>query len=791
LTLPRVEIIGPTVKNVWLFGTVDAALEYEEPNKEQITALDAAETRRLWPDDDERPQFAYQMLKPNLPWRIITRPRAPRFSAAKQTAWLALTAPEAGWGAALGLNIGNGSALTLSGEFPAALTLDSVSVRHQLREIPCRWAVGEAGRFMIFLDKPLYGDALITLRGRFPAQSSGALTWHWPAIANQLPAAGELLFLRDANFAAEFQLPEGLQTEAVDSASAAARHWSSVYPREGNLSQAPMLPAFLAVGKPSAMPVELHWRPNPLQWEATLVTVVERRADGWWLNWDLLGNLKSGELEQLEVLLPDQCRELGGTQPLVTTDLASTALGGERRLLLRPAKPWTGAWRQRISCPLAGTPDQAVQIPKLRVVGCDQVTELLILPRRHQGRQLDWQLQGYAGAELPAGYVPPSPADALPAPYRVVGPKTSAGLRAVDIAADVPQVRLADYVLNWQAGQEFSGTARFDLEPAGARTCRLVLPPDYELCAGAADGTWLPWTPLAGNEWEVPIAEPHLPQRITVIFRGRLPEAPDKTRQNIAAPWIKDWEVEQTMWTIWTPRASHAPRTETGEPFNWEQLQLQRLEAIFAQLNSGVSALAELLPNERTVWYRSWERRLELSRALLNDALIARRDDARYESTIQQLGVLDKQYAEFRNRRAGGGLRAAEPQEFLSPAEVWSWRGPADSVPWCRRIAGSARSLEIFWTPTAPPPWQRVSWPAAATLLAMAAGGVFTARTKWGAWPGQHPSVMLFLAAGVWWTWFQPREMAVLLAVLALLTIRPRRAAEAGEQSVAAAALAP
>ncbi|MDX1962450.1 MAG: hypothetical protein SFX18_04810 [Pirellulales bacterium] len=802
LTPPQCEVIGQTIKSAWLFGSVDSSLNHRELSQTPQVEIPPREIQRLWPEESTAPQFVYNWQKPPSDWRLEISPRDPQISLARESTHIALARPLANWSSTLSLTIADGAVWRLAGTLPTNFELEHVVVRQDRQTVPCRWARGAPGHFSLFFESPVGGELIVALHGRQSLAETRGTYWSWIGVQEQTAQVRELLVEHAANLHAQVQIPAGFTklTAAETTAARQAAQQATDESWPSALSALIPLPGLRAINAGS--PVRLEWRANSPTGQIQVITQLDRRGDGWWVVWDLLGQLPQGELAQLECQLPAICRELGELSPNTPIELSPAVPGGERYLTLRPATAWQGTWRQRLTCRLSKSPEQLLQVPRLQIFGGLSTPELLVLPRRCLGKPVDWQLPNLTPAKLPSDYLPALSDTSQPLVFQLNRDGGAVSLRATEQSADQPRVSLADHAVFWDGNTGYSGKVIFYLEPAGQGTCILELPPGAELRQGITDGTWLPWKRLGDRRWEVRLASALVPQQLSVVYTLPALNIDEHNLLRFAAPYIQDWPVQRALWTVGLPGTAGRLRLTTGEMRTPEQLQIERLAATIAICEKHLPALRELAPAEKRLWSDPWRERLRQARGMLEMAVRGRQDDPRYEVTTEELARL----AERMSR-----LQTAVPELTSEPAALPGMAplSPANAVGWPlwsavdlqisqAVVAASpdspatsalarlmARPISTARQPEAdgnyPPTMTARLEPPTVSNLAASFGGLaamLLATTalsltlaRWPEWnlASRHPWLVFLLAGCAWWLWLRPREIAVGLLVLGVL----------------------
>lgn len=791
LSLPRCEILGHTVKAQWLLGTVDPSLEYQEQGVGPgLRPIDQAMVQRVWGGDPGRPTFAYQLLRPNLQWKLVTQPREPLVQSTTAEAWLSAAQEQLDWGCQSQIEISNGSQLILRGKLAEDWLPDRVIVRQQQQELTQRWSIGSDRQLSIFLESPLYGEASILLLGKraLPTQTNAA--WNWPQWQGQLPRSAQLLFERDAGTL--FRLtarPNWTEVPREDWSKQLAA-WPKEYRQVNKLAAVERLPQALWSGKPGPQPLPLRLVPNHPTGALDLsVELIQREKNNWRALVQLHGSLHSGQLDRLELALPPTCREIKIAKALATATIEQDA-AQERTLILRPAVPLSGEWDLAWEHHLEFEPGQPVSWPHLRPRTKLALRQFAILPNSEESRSPVWRINGLKQIEFDQAHAAIVQGRGTQLYELGEGPTWAEYLphRAGDTT---PEVVLASHSLGRQNAEQVIGVSTWDFLPEGATRVILALPPDCELLQGRIDGLNLAWRKLNSAElqarlaereaeiiitndspppttmYEVTLVNQFLPQRLSAVYRYAGSSNTDA--RNVSLPTVWNLAVRKSRLQFWQP-AADASAPELAELRSWdESLTLDYLQ-VGALLQPTLQRNNEATQSWRQIWERRF--RIQAQHLLLTQFDTDQATAAKLDSDAET-----KQRTQLADLRKLHGISSEAASPRLSAGDVWQAFGLPQTSANYRVVYGNIAAAELAEPALPAHDWRRLAMLLAAGLLSATMLAVVAARTGWGNWPGRHPTASLLVTSLLWLIYLQPREFAILLAVLAILTWAVKRRA--------------
>jgi hypothetical protein len=496
--------------------------------------------------------------------------------------------------------------------------------------------------------------------------------------------------------------------------------------------------------------------------------VALRRAGGKWnVEAALRTEVADGELDELWLDISDRLVEPFQLDP--PADYAVQTVPGQarRRLVIRPARPLSGQTTFVLRAPLATPTGEPVAVADVVPLEMDDLEHYLVVPVQAEGQRFVWQPSGVQGASLPdEPSLPPVGDEAVV--WRVVAPRYAVSLRLSESLAAVPaQVHLADIHLAWDASGACRGLAAFDLEPAGLSSCLLELPAPYRLVQARVGGLPATLIALDSDRWRLALGPAQLPQRVEVLFDGRL-ELHDAARRTLAAPRLAGVSVERTLWTLYPPPGEglhHVP----SENITAASQQLSRYEAASRMLERGADVVVEQSRQDIERWYLPWARRLAVLRESL---LAASRGLPLAPSDLERMEAVARQQQDVEQRLKVAHLPGLAP---TSPGarELWELVQPGRASVVRRTFTGAGAGkidLEIEPPPSSP---RNLRW-LAAVAFALAAVILFALawRGRLGDWLLRWPHAVGVLAGLAWWLWLTPSALGwlvVLVSVVAAL----------------------
>lgn len=753
LRLPRLEVSGARAARRWMALSVDPLLQFKEQPGGDARLLPAGEFAGAWPSRT-RPTAAYSVPRGELPLAIVTEPRETR-TTVDQVLTMAVGEGQLGvrWDVVLQTTSGSNYELSLDG--PANLHVESVTLFEDAAQHVTRWSQDNAGRITVFLDGPLSGTQQLTLAGTIPVAVTSRVAL--PRLSVQAAEARKLQVnvYRSPAVLVELEDLHDLAPPAGDAQPAPRPDLGS--PVAALTARGPDPGGFLKL------------RPNSPETEGVLAVTLQRENDAWVAEADFLLRVADGLVDTIRLDVPLQWNEPYQLEPPLAHEVFTIPGESRRQLLIRPATPIKDHLRVRVRGRLGLAGGERMRVPDISAAWVGKLERFVVLPAQLELQQVEWETVGLRSAPLPEDFQKPLPAPETFTSYQVVGDRFQAALKSVERMSGVPQVRLADIHVAWRADGSCHGTAAFDVEPAGSKTCLLYVPSQLSLVHAAVTGLPAIMEPAGQDRWQVSLGSSELPQHIEVLFRGQMADNGWTDGDwRFEAPSIIDLEVERTLWTVYAPpQAGAADARSAQNRATPAQLELWRTKNVALMLNLASDAAADQLPEDIVRWYRPWQGRFERSRAIIRAdylAAAAGRPD-REENEAQ---ALEQEQAGVVRRL--GMLGSAKPRAAIGychqPSEILPAEHIGERTTLCT-FRGSAGQkgparLDLQYAETWTGDLSRRILAALALLFVGLAGGWLAERASW---PTISPASAAMIVGLAWWLACHPSLLG--LAVFA------------------------
>ncbi len=763
LRLPLLEVTGARTARRWLAVSVDPGLQHEQQGADRLQAVAVPMFMSAWGPAKSEPLAAYSLPTAEPAWSIGTRP-APTRTTAEQTLTVHVghAAAQVLLEAQLVCQPGPRYQYRLLDAGP--LEIGRISVVEQTAERPARWARGPGGEVVVFLNGPAAGQHTLSLRGRLPVPASGPLIIPLLRVEAEESRPMVVQILRDAAVRVDIAQATGLsETDPVS-------------PEDGREPVGRLVKCFRAQG-PARPLLSLTVKPNQPQIRAEQITSLRCEGEAWEAEAEFRVTVAGGVADEFRLEVPATWPGPYKVQASGAVRLFEMAGTGCRELVVRPRAAVEDAYRFRVTGPLALSPGDRPSVPRIVLAQAELTRHRLVLPVQSQLKPLSWETRGLVRDQLPDDYPVPAAARDSLVTYQVVHEPFRTILRSLGQVSGVPQVHLADVFLAWRSDGTCHGVTAFDLEPAGLAECPLDLPDGFRLVQVALDG--LPATPAVHgeNRFAVPLGLSTLPQRLEVVFDGRLSGPDSDGIRRFPLPRLGDLPVRQMLWTIAGPSGSTTRHPNSMAPWEQELLRLRHL--------SDVVDLVADFPDEEPAsaarWYLPWARRWRASFDEAQRLVALAKDPGAAQATRADLEAL-----RGRQRQAAERLKATDMW-----SQVWSETAIASTMTDIflrtvdrpeRAIRGSAEggvgAISLVCRAQRPAQGLRPIVDALVVLgltlaLAAAVGRPTVAKML-----SQWPHLVGIVAGAAWWWWLTPSLVGAVVATasaVGLLHIAWRR----------------
>ena len=632
LNLPHLAAVGPRRRQRFFAVSIDPALRADRAEGEGFEEVPTADYMAAWGQDANVPNLSYRQTNSELAWSLPIRIAAPRVSASEAlTVEFHRNRAEAELLVDLKSEIG--STFQLIVRAPEALDVELVSTA--VEPLVRRWTRLPSGDIAVFLDGAMTGAQQLRLRGTIPTPAKGKF---------MIPDIAMIGCETTSRRIEIYRRPSVLVTPRIDDA------FVDHPPDEPQTATASRRLVAVISGEAVQRALSVQLAKNQPHAEVTLVTSLNRKEDTWQAEIDCLLEVQQGVVDLLKLQVPSQWDNSLNIDPPLPHRIVASRGQRPAMLIIRPSAAVDDQLRLKITRAMEITSGQRVTAPTITAIDVQQSRSFIRLPDLAANQRLEWETRELLPSVLPDAMLEDEVTDPSQAAtvYEVVGNNSQAVLRSANKGNRVPIVWLADVHVVLHASDEYDAVATFDLDPAGAESCPLDIPQDYELIrvrVGEQPAT------LRRNQhghWDVLLGASDLPHRIEVVYR-RQPHADSSTRSDwqLAAPSLGTLAVEHTLWTVQVvPGLSIEqanPSVDTEQAIAFDLLRLESLESSFV---AAADAQVDHPIDELSRWAEPWLRRWHVARRGLERQVVqspSRRDDPALRAEIR---LVDTEHAQ-------------------------------------------------------------------------------------------------------------------------------------------------
>ncbi|MCO6454290.1 MAG: hypothetical protein J5I93_03155 [Pirellulaceae bacterium] len=797
ISLPELEAVADRKTRRWAAVTCAASLQLATPDAPLPATLEPARFAQAWSGTPLAPDQAWQL--DNLPagWTFSTRFPAAVAVVDQQTR---VTVGREALQLHYSATIENpaGAAAASQFELPADLELLEVAAETDTGRQPLDHFQGTNRRLTVFWTPaaPAFSDdsppaVRMLLTGRIPVRRRQRFELPLVRPLDSQVRSQRVDIYRLPNAQAKIERLRGLadQTAQTEAAFESGRG-RLVASLVGAAADPPIV-------DPGGV---LTVTPNVPQRTARLVTRLDRVDGQWWAELDYRVEVRGGLLDLVRLEVPPEWSgpfEFSEPIPHSVQTLPGTS---RRHLVIFPRSAVADTFSFRFRGSLVSNPNETDGLPDFLPLDVERAERFLIVPTAFNETPIEWVPSGLQPAAWPAG-LPELPSSDY-AIYRIVGARPRVTMRQGESTVDRPRVLLADIRFGWHSGGDLAGVATFDLQPAGKSAVTVRLPAGFEVVQArvgdrpAGLTAVAPETATASADdtlWRVSLATERLPQRLELVFQGRLPLADRAASWELPAPQLVGLPVERTMWTV---RVVDSDRTfalgeRQAEVTAATQLAL-RTRHLAGLLEATSPHLADSTQQEVDLWYGLWAARLAAARNQLGSEPAGDgASEAGEPAPDDWLPQLDARQAELAAR--------------LKTAALWDqWRQApprlqeaADS--WQRAVTPEATVLSGTWPSgvdglrleVVPP--RRADWIGRLAQAALVLGLAWLiwaglARGLMQSWLAPSPQVAGILLGLGWWFFLWPAAIGWLIVAYSVCGVF-RRPWQATRQSSTASTI--
>jgi hypothetical protein len=771
---PQVEVQNFPAGKRWLAVSVDPQLEFSLPRstedawfKPETESLPVAEFLKAWGIAASTPAAACRWGD-NTDWRLAVKPREP-VVVAEPTVDIGFDRDRVEVDFSAELNVVSGYLFQYRLDCPEQFAVQSLSVKKDGNEMVGRWTRDD-GAITVFLTSAVEGRHKLELHGSASLEGKSTLTIPKAIIEKVSTESTLVRIYRRLGVLLEITPPADAETlsQNPETEPAALGRLVRAYrvadrsPSLGDVVLEPNHPVFEAK--------QLLWlRQEDRQWRAG----VEYRVQ-----------VHQGVVDEFQCEVSPSW--VGPFATDSTADLrVADSPGQRRRLTIIPRRAIKGEYAFGFEGLLKFEPGERPAMPDVELRRTGEVFRLAALPRMVQGQETLWEVSHLRDAKLPqafAGAIDPLQFNVLEA----TGERPEAVLRQQEQNNASPRIALADIQLAWQTDGAWRAVAAFDLVPGGISTCPLQLPPGSELVSASIDGIPARAQPAKQGGRQFDLHSDRLPQRVTVVYRGTMPDADGPGTRDFAAAMLGEIPVEQTIWTVSSPTCfalGESAEKDLIREAEREWLRLQRLDDV-------IDRAANLFSEDNAEtwrWYRLHVRYWAAARAAVLRRL----------PPISQTGpgrAMQKELESLENRQRKIAARLEMSEVLLNlltaappasdPEQWWSDTlfDRDTSVAFEQKDRLASLSLNYTWAEKSQTLERFWLLCAIAASLSLYLWG--TRKGFWGHLLDFSPSLshLLIALSGIaWWLWLSPSWLGCVILLGAVIAWASTKKIHAGQ----------
>ncbi len=727
---------------------------------------DSQEFVTLWGKIDKKPQFVWSQPSKQDEVTLTVRPRDPKIEARYQTA-LHIDQREASVREAVTVAITDGQVFQFHISVPSQLEIDHVTAHNENVDLGSRWTRSRPNLLTVFFDSAASGEVALSISGHLPVPSDSKLLAPILRVEGAENQGCQVIVLRHPDALTSIFDPGGFQ-------SIAENDWPARLvdaERDGLIdppTRSAVTPAAILETDHDAQPPLVGVKRNPQQLRVLQVTAMNRASNAWMATVDLDVIVEQGLVDTLRFELPANWIGPFELSPKIPCAVEQLAGENRRQLVVRPERALDHSFHLRVASPLIVAAGQRPNAPDVRLLGAANQRQFLLLPRRQEDQQLEWDRRGLAARPLPESLSNLVGDTTAYRSYQVVSTNARAQLKSVDRGAENPQVRLADVEMLWALSGHCAGIAAFDLEPGDAGSCQLAVPAGFRLIRVELDGAPAQLAALGAEQLSVALGNNKLPRRLELIFSGRL-STNSHGQLELTAPSLVGLPVERSIWHIIAPAAAGRASLPSGKSVSEIEHYLSRLKVTASLADAAGSTLIDEPIDDSSRWYTAWLHRFAQVRASLVNAKSVEPDNEQSRRTEAELNAIDQDQIQLAHRLGLGQTLGeltngkAVPFGWLQAASAVA---PLDDSQTFAMLHGGGASLATTYQ----------NWPAKdrfiRTLLAIlvlsgSAALVFVIYKQWIALDGftLWPQALGMTVGVSWWFWLVPGWLG--LAIIA------------------------
>jgi YD repeat-containing protein len=609
LSIPQLEMVGARVERRALAISVAPDLDFTARVSDVLTPMDVTDFLAVWGEAESAPSLCYRMEANDPTWSFGTRALPPRSEATQQ---LDISVGHASMKLAFGADIDTTLGTTFQHELavPRSYRVTDVLVTSGEELIAARAEHDGSGSLTVFLQQGVSGIHRVELLGEVDiAQLDAELDLPSVTLQDAIVSRSQLRLYRQSTVLVSLRP----RPELTTASGAPTGQYRDGF---GRLICALDLDNASTQEQPQW---QIRVTPNQPSVRAKLVTRLHRRNDTWEAIAEYearVTNPSDGVIDQFRLEIPTEWSEPFAIEPQM--DYTVVPMPGQRsHLIVRPPRALIDQFRIRIRGDLLLAENAPIRTPDILPLDVAHVDRFYVLPTQLDQQRIEWEKSGLHLVSL-KDVLPDTRLDPRDHLAYTVYARPRAVITDVQSVAGERQIGLADVQLACRPDGNCHGAITFQIEPAGAGHCTLEVPLDCTLIQAAVDGVPVSLIPLAQRRWHLRLNSEQLPQELSIVFCTQLPAPLSERPQSVRVPWITDFDVVRTLWTLRGGRrfALHGEAIAEHRVSASEQESI-RLRSTSSLVESAVDTVLDSPATEIQAWYTPWVMRLASSTARL------------------------------------------------------------------------------------------------------------------------------------------------------------------------------
>ena len=708
------------------------------------------------------PNFAFRLDENNPNWSCSTKLIEPTTEANTQIGYgLAADATDVVFLA--DITTINGPQFQQQIQLAKDIEVQSVTQIEGNKRQKLRWAKNSPQEMTVFLDPTISSDYQLAIIGRQTNQTLGL---------RDLPPINLLGCVLNSKQLLVFRRSDVLVSLPDTDSSAEPPTISPLITDQLGLSR--WYTNLSLAGEEVAPKIQV--RENEQQLKAELTNIVTRKDGAWQHEVKVSCQVDQGYLDALRFEIPAAWTSVFDNPDLgVKVELKKSPRSGMARVTLWPTENFD---QMTLAGAIPTTPGQPLKIPNIRLLEDGAINRTLYLPTRVDDQSVLWSTTNLEAQEISANVMADLDQPANYVGYQITQDEFQATRLPARTEVSAPKVHLTDVRATITENDQYWGQAIFDLQPGGIRQCLVRSPDQLKIVSVSAEDVFID---LPSNTTDagvlVELMSSELPQRIWVVFTGKIQPHPPTKDRTVHAPTLcrvrgedenTEIEVRQTLWTLQaTPPGEIVRFIDQKHALSRPTMQLKRLSHLAEMIDVASQVATDFTPDELTQWYTAWGERYGASLRRLQ-LIQAKQGELRPTdlNKIQQRQLDATEVLEV----AETSEQLANRMDVIDSIEVWNIANPYRTRERFATIEGASNSLRFNYSPhDHQSPQTRI---AIICLLGLIGFGFL---------PRIHHSyledvrwIYFFgvLAGLAWWLWLQPSVVGWFIVAASLIAMR-------------------